>query len=59
MQGRTVSFGSALVVMTSNIGSTAAVSGGRPMGFRYAAGGSQDAKYDAVKSVVTTELKVL
>ncbi|KAJ6869398.1 chaperone protein ClpD [Populus alba x Populus x berolinensis] len=55
-QGRRVSFKNALVVMTSNVGSTAIAKGGRvSIGFMIA--DDENSSYAAIKSLVLEELK--
>ncbi|KAL9338236.1 hypothetical protein Peur_070005 [Populus x canadensis] len=55
-QGRRVSFKNALVVMTSNVGSTAIAKGGRvSIGFMIA--DDENSSYAAIKSLVMEELK--
>ena len=54
-QGRTVSFANALVVMTSNVGSTAIAKGGAGLGFQL--GDAEEAGYGRVRALVTEELK--
>lgn len=56
--GRTVSFKNCLVVMTSNVGSSAIAGGGKHLGFALPAASPQDAQYKRLHSLVTDELKV-
>lgn len=55
--GRTVSFKNCLVVMTSNVGSSAIAGGGKHLGFALPAASPQDAQYKRLHSLVTDELK--
>lgn len=55
--GRTVSFKNCLVVMTSNVGSSA-IAGGGSLGFALPSASPQDDQYQRLHSLVTDELKV-
>ncbi|KAM0936054.1 putative ClpA/B family, AAA+ ATPase domain, ATPase, AAA-type, core, Clp, repeat (R) [Dioscorea sansibarensis] len=55
-QGRRVSFKNTLIVMTSNVGSTAISKGRRNIGFLIA-GDEESSSYAAMKALVTEELK--
>ena len=56
--GRTVSFKNCLVVMTSNVGSSAIAGGGASLGFALPGTSPQDDQYQRLHSLVTDELKV-
>ncbi|KAJ0988690.1 hypothetical protein J5N97_007046 [Dioscorea zingiberensis] len=55
-QGRRVSFKNTLIVMTSNVGSASISKGRRNIGF-VLAGDEESSSYDAMKALVTEELK--
>ena len=57
--GRTVSFKNCLVVMTSNVGSSAIAGGGKSLGFTLSGTSPEDDQYQRLHSLVTDELKVL
>lgn len=57
--GRTVSFKNCLVVMTSNVGSSAIAGGGKSLGFALPGTSPDDDQYQRLHSLVTDELKVL
>ena len=57
--GRTVSFKNCLVVMTSNVGSSAIAGGGKSLGFALTRTCPEDDQYQRLHSLVTDELKVL
>lgn len=57
--GRTVSFKNCLVVMTSNVGSSAIAGGGKSLGFALSGASPEDDQYQRLHSLVTDELKVL
>lgn len=56
--GRTVSFKNCLVVMTSNVGSSAIAGGGKSLGFALTGTSPDDDQYQRLHSLVTDELKV-
>ncbi|GJN27734.1 hypothetical protein PR202_gb15780 [Eleusine coracana subsp. coracana] len=56
LQGRRVSFKNALIVMTSNVGSTSISKGRRTIGFSTQKD-TEETTYDAMKSLVMEELK--
>ncbi len=56
--GRTVSFKNCLVVMTSNVGSSAIAGGGHSLGFALPGASAEDDQYKRLHSLVTDELKV-
>ncbi|KAA6426559.1 MAG: ATP-dependent Clp protease ATP-binding subunit clpA protein [Trebouxia sp. A1-2] len=56
--GRTVSFKNCLVVMTSNVGSSAIAGGGNSLGFALPGASAEDDQYKRLHSLVTDELKV-
>ena len=56
--GRTVSFKNCLVVMTSNVGSSAIAGGGNSLGFALPGASVEDDQYKRLHSLVTDELKV-
>lgn len=56
--GRTVSFKNCLVVMTSNVGSSAIAGGGKSLGFALSGNSPEDDQYKHLHTLVTDELKV-
>mmetsp|Transcript_2300 Transcript_2300/g.5774 ORF Transcript_2300/g.5774 Transcript_2300/m.5774 type:complete len:943 (+) Transcript_2300:213-3041(+) len=56
-QGRTVSFKNCLIIMTSNIGSSAIVKGGAQLGFQTPTDAADGGKYERVRSLVMEEVK--
>lgn len=57
-QGRTVSFANTLLVMTSNVGSSAIAKGGGGLGFQLPTADADGGQYARVRSLVMDELKV-
>ncbi|KAL3152029.1 hypothetical protein ABBQ32_001144 [Trebouxia sp. C0010 RCD-2024] len=55
--GRTVSFKNCLVVMTSNVGSSAIAGGGKSLGFALSGNSPEDDQYKHLHTLVTDELK--
>jgi len=56
-QGRKVDFRNTAVIMTSNVGAKSITAAGTPLGFAPQARESADARFAAVKSAVTAELR--
>ncbi|CAN1317829.1 Chaperone protein ClpD, chloroplastic [Linum perenne] len=55
-QGRRVSFKNALIVMTSNIGSSAIIKGGPRMSFGFVSARDESTSYDGMKALLLEEL---
>ena len=58
VQGRTVSFANTLLIMTSNVGSSAIAKGGGALGFQLPSEDADGGQYSRVRSLVMDELKV-
>merc|ERR1712176_292635 len=56
-KGRVVDFKNTLIILTSNVGSTAIENDGGGLGFRVATENKEEASYGRVKSLVNEELK--